>query len=378
MLGLKGKQKLQAILLVLIVAAIAYASASGPDARYTGAPGDVGTCVACHDTFEHPDVGPGSVRIEDVPETYTPGQQYDISVTVQQASRIRFGFQLTAIDNGGNRAGTLTPINNSTQINSVTGAGGRQYIQHTQSGTSGQTTKTWQIRWTAPATDMGTVTFYVAGNAANNNGENAGDHIYTNRVRSESPSTAVTLSLLTEFGGMSLGNGASIKINWNLTNPTSVDNVEVRYSTDDGATFPIGNIILAASDPSVDGVDWTVPDVTTSQARIRVQAGTKSGALVEVRSGRFSIHGSDTPVLLRVTDVSISGKKLIITGDGFRQGSKVEVNGNPEKTKSGEDAEHELVCKKAGKKIERGSTVSIVVRNPDGTQSEPFTYTRPL
>jgi hypothetical protein len=378
MLGLKGKQNLQAILLLLLVAAFAYASVTGPEARYTGAPGDIGTCVSCHDEFKQEDIGPGSVRINGVPATYTPGAQYPISITVQQAGRIRFGFQLTALDSTGDRAGTLSAVDGSTQVNSITGAGGRQYIQHAQAGTSGQTTRTWQVRWTAPSTDMGTVTFYVAGNAANNNGDNQGDYIYTNTARADSPSTVVALSLLTELDGMSLGNGASIKINWSMTNPSSVDNVEVRYSTDDGMTFPIGNLILPASDPSVDSVEWTVPDVTTTEARIRVQVGTKSGALVEAKSGRFSIHGSNTPILLKVTSASISGKKLFITGDGFKKGSKVEIDGNPQKTASGEDAEHELVCKKAGKKIERGSTVSIVVRNPDGTRSEPFTYTRPL
>ena len=36
--------------------------------------------------------------------------------------------------------------------------------------------------WTAPATDVGPVTFYVAANAANNNGNNQGDQIYNTKV----------------------------------------------------------------------------------------------------------------------------------------------------------------------------------------------------
>ena len=43
-----------------------------------------------------------------------------------------------------------------------------------------------------------------------------------------------------------------------------------------------------------------------------------------------------------------------------------------------EDPLHTLRCKKAGKKIAPGSTVTLTVRNPDGTVSAPFTYTRPF
>ena len=69
----------------------------------------------------------------------------------------------------------------NTQKSTVPGGllAGRQYIKHTQAGTyassaSGQ----WSFKWVAPNPVSGTARFYVAGNAANNNGTSGGDFIY--------------------------------------------------------------------------------------------------------------------------------------------------------------------------------------------------------
>ena len=113
---LNGTRKLQAIILVLFVTSVAYAKITGPDAGYTDAPGDLGNCTACHDTYEIPNVGPGSVNLTGAPAVYSPGQQYTLSVTVQQNNRHRFGFQLTALDQNGNRAGTVAPVSSDSRI----------------------------------------------------------------------------------------------------------------------------------------------------------------------------------------------------------------------------------------------------------------------
>src|SRR5205807_306485 len=46
---------------------------------------------------------------------------------------------------------------------------------------------TFEFDWTPPATNAGDVIFYVAGNAANGNDNETGDHIYTNSVRLLAP-----------------------------------------------------------------------------------------------------------------------------------------------------------------------------------------------
>src|SRR5262245_51404637 len=132
---LAGKKKIQAVVLILFASVVAYASAGGPEPGYTGAPADLGNCTHCHDTFEVANVGPGSVRVDNAPNVYTPGQDYTLRVTVQQAGRTRFGFQLTALDKDANRAGTLATLDGTTQVLGTTGFGGRQYIEHSPSGT---------------------------------------------------------------------------------------------------------------------------------------------------------------------------------------------------------------------------------------------------
>jgi hypothetical protein len=373
--------KLRSLVVILLTAATAYAYVTGPDARYTNAPGDIGNCVNCHDTFHEANVGPGSVRIDDVPAVYEPGDQYTLRVAVQQGGRQRFGFQLTAIDKDGDRVGTLAPVSGDSQINPVTGEGDRQYLNHSQAGTlpTSSGTRFWQVRWTAPATDKGTVRFYVAGNAANGDGTNQNDYIYTNSAISESPTTVVNVSLVSEIAGLTLQAGSKFTIDWGATNTSNVASYDVRYSTDDGATFPITNLIFATTDAGITSFEWTVPDVSTTEARIRVQASTRSGTAVEIRSGKFTINGSGSPApaVPVIVSAEIIGKHLYVNGNNFKEGAKVEMNDNRIKTSNEEDFSHRLKCKKAGKKIARGQTVMLRVVNPDNTVSDLFEYTRP-
>ncbi|HXU37549.1 MAG TPA: choice-of-anchor V domain-containing protein [Blastocatellia bacterium] len=377
---LNGTRKLQAIILVLFVTSVAYAKITGPDAGYTDAPGDLGNCTACHDSFEIPNVGPGSINLTGAPAVYNPGQQYTLSITVQQNNRHRFGFQLTAIDQNGNRAGTLAPLSSDSQINPETGVGGRQYIEHTEIGTTatGASSRTWVIRWTAPSTDVGTVGFWFAGNAANDSGDNQGDYIYTKHVTTDSPTSNVTVALVSQPGGLVLPAGSQYMLSWSVTGVSNIDNVEVRYSTDDGATFPISNQVFFTTDPSVTSINWTIPNTPTTHGAVRVLVGKKSGDAVQVLSSSFTITGDGSVSLPAISSASASAKKLFVFGQNFGNGAIVELNGNDQATLNDDgDPSHFLRCKKGAKKIAPGSTVTLTVRNPDGTRSAPFTFNRP-
>jgi hypothetical protein len=379
---MKSKRKLQVIMFIFLVALAAYAYHSGPDKGYTGAPGDIQeglACAACHDTYHTPNVGPGRIQIINNPAVYQPGQSYTITVTVQDPSRRRWGFEMTAIDKDGMRAGTFAPLGPDTQI-ATTGSDvlNRQYIEHTAAGTFPGTTggHSWQVRWTAPDKDIGTVRFYAAGNAANNDGTNQGDYIYTTSVISESPSTVVTVSLTSSLDNQTLLAGLKYTISWAITNPSNVDNIEVRYSTDDGLTFPITNQIFFTRDPSVTSFDWLVPNTPTNQGRIRVQVATKSGSAVEASSGRFTISGNSLTIPT-ISSAEVRGSKLFVYGDNFQMGAVVLLNDIEQRTINLDDFAHQLRCKKAGNRIAPGEKVTLKVRNPDGAVSAPFFYTRP-
>ncbi|HEY9230887.1 MAG TPA: choice-of-anchor V domain-containing protein [Blastocatellia bacterium] len=377
----------------MTITAVVYAKITGPDAGYTNAPNDIGNCVFCHDTFHTENVGPGSVTVSGGPINglYQPGQQYTLTVTVAQANRQRYGFQMTALDNANHRAGTLAAISSDAQLNPETGFGGRQYVEHTELGTlpNAANSRVWQVRWTAPDTDVGTVAFYVAGNAANGDRTNQGDYIYTNKFFADSPTSRVTLALATQFSGQTLEAGAHVRIDWVTTGASNIDNIDVRYSTDDGATFPITNQVFFTTDGSVTGFDWTVPNVRATAARLRIRVGTKSGAPVaDTISAPFSINGAGPPLPV-ILSAMVQGKKLLVSGQNFVDGASLFMcdtcampahDGSRAKKTSNDETTPAtlLVSAKGGKTISPGQTVNLQVQNPDGTVSNTFTFTRPM
>src|SRR6185369_6139540 len=175
-----------------------HAFSAGPPAGYTGAPQEEPeACAECH---VPPDAGTGKIFIT-APQTYVPGQTYPITVTHQNidSTRLRWGFQLTVLDTASDeKAGELQSINGLTQVLNNAGPGSaRQYIEHTAAGTfvGQQNGASWTFNWTAPATDVGPVSFYAAGNQANNDGNTSGDYIYRTFVVSAPASSTPDFSI---------------------------------------------------------------------------------------------------------------------------------------------------------------------------------------
>ena len=256
----------------------ARAFAEGPNPGHTGAPFELTCAVAgCHGG--EPNTGPGQFQIT-APPSYEPGQTYEITVKhmTTDTTRRRWGFQLTALDGTSNRAGNLQNSSGLTQVLEGGPGGNRQYIEHSFVGTfQGQTLlASWTFSWAAPASDVGPVTFYAAGNEANNDGTENGDQIYATRI-------------------------------------------------------------------------------TASAAGVPTGAPAISGAAVK-------------------------GKQLLVMGENFGLGADLLMDGaRVKKTFNDEENPNSLmVARKAGKTIEPGQTVSLQVRNPDGTLSNEFSFTRPL
>ncbi len=163
------------------------------------------TCTACHRdannvansllNLNNPTTG-GKIEILDLPNSYIPGQEYTLKVAVSQIDpvAVKFGFQLVVLDSTGNSTGTLTDVDATRTLvsaatpypaapaNVVT----RTYIGHfpsalPQTGTTATSLNRseWTFKWKAPATRVGKIAFYAAGNVSNGGGSNAGDQIYT-------------------------------------------------------------------------------------------------------------------------------------------------------------------------------------------------------
>ncbi|HEY0462426.1 MAG TPA: choice-of-anchor V domain-containing protein [Pyrinomonadaceae bacterium] len=207
---MKSKTKKIKILCILVFAGLAvfglansnrfgnksFAASTGPEPAHTGAPGET-TCGECH----APEVGGGQFTIN-APANYTPGQTYQITVQHQtnDSSRARWGFQLTALA-GVTPTVNFANLNGSTQI--INGNGGRKYIEHTLPGTFGgqQGGASWTFNWTAPATNVGAIKLYAAGNQANNDGTNSGDQIYVTNVTIQPPVVAQSRPTAFDFDG---------------------------------------------------------------------------------------------------------------------------------------------------------------------------------
>jgi hypothetical protein len=172
------------------------ANVTGPPPSQTSAP-DEGNCTACHSDFPV-NSGDGNVLIEGVPAVYTPGQEIAITVTVNQSDGVIFGFQLTAVDELGQAAGTFTlPVEKPARtqiVEGIVGTNPRFYVEHTVQGTAPTEfgTNSWTFTWTAPEEDAGIISFYAAGNAANSDGDTIGDRIYITDVSTSTNASGTT------------------------------------------------------------------------------------------------------------------------------------------------------------------------------------------
>jgi hypothetical protein len=147
----------------------------------TGSPGEQ-TCSQsnCHTGSTDNSMG-GSVTLTStdlVNWEYTPGQTYTLTAIVSQQGRSLFGIGLEALLPSGANAGNLVPGTGTTTKNATIAGNSRKNIVHNMNAGATANAHSFTFTWTAPATDVGPVTIYYAGNATNNNGMKTGDYIY--------------------------------------------------------------------------------------------------------------------------------------------------------------------------------------------------------
>lgn len=146
-----------------------------------GSPSET-TCNGCH-TGSALNAAGGSISFS-APTLpgfqYTLGQTYTVSITVARTGVNLFGFACEALSGTGANAGSLVITDAvTTTLKSATIAGiSRKSVVHKLNGGATANTHTFTFNWTAPTTNIGNVTFYFAGNAANANALTSGDFIY--------------------------------------------------------------------------------------------------------------------------------------------------------------------------------------------------------
>jgi hypothetical protein len=171
----------------------------------------------------------------------------------------------------------------------------------------------------------------------------------------------------------------------NLTVVPGIDcsfNVD-RTSQNFGTTGGSGSVRVTATD----GCDWIVSNIP---GWILITSGSSGigGGMVNYsvaantgpsRTGTLTIAGQNiamtqAPADLKIIRVTVSGKKLIVSGEGFDEGAVILLNGEKQKTVNDTaDPSTSLVAKKSGKKIKAGDRIQV--RNADGRLSQEFIFT---
>jgi uncharacterized protein (TIGR03437 family) len=254
---MERKRKLvvmKAAVVLAVVPILLWAYEYGPNPGYVGIPSENGgaTCATsgCHSGTVNNPANKGSVAVSFSGGTsYVPGVKQQVTVTISDpaTTQAAWGFELTArlASNANTMAGSFTPLDNHTQIMCsatnlqaydaycLSGAGKGcgfvsaapacptneplQYMEHSYTGylsTMGTGSGTYQFSWTPPATNVGNLTIYLAGNAGVPGPPTQdGDHIYKTSV-TLTPSSGAATPTITGVSNSAGGQAGAFPSSW--------------------------------------------------------------------------------------------------------------------------------------------------------------------
>ena len=294
---LKNILPIYAVLVLLFVTSPsnAFAFSFGPPEEKTGAPNE-GTCADanCH-TGNDLNASGGSLMLA-IPETYEPNQVYEIVVSLARDGQSRWGFEMTALDDNGASAGSFE-VSDATNTQ-LKAANSKQYIMHTAAGSAQGTNdeNQWTLKWTAPDTDIGPITFYAAGNAADGDFTFIGDYIYTEQAESVPPVptvVGVSLEIVGDTARTTTDARGGVNYTLKVTNTGNMmDTLTLEASAEVGIE---GSVLGALSDRSVE-----------------LEAGAATEITLKV-AGDFFTKPGDYPIRVTATSTTDRTKTAAVT-----------------------------------------------------------------
>ena len=260
------------LLLFAISTGNAFANSFGPPDSLTGSPAE-GNCTQCHAGNTLNTAG-GSMMLT-IPETYEPNEVYTIVVNLSRTGQSRWGFEMTALDADGASAGSFAA--DEAENTQLSAANSKQYIKQTPIGTAQGTTDehSWEFQWTAPDADIGPITFYAAGNAANGDFSAAGDYIYTTQSEStpvEPVVAGVSLEIVGEAALSTMDAVEGVHYTLKITN---TGNMMDTMSLEASAEVGIGGSVLG----------------TLSERSIELEAGASAEITLTVKGDLLTVPG---------------------------------------------------------------------------------------
>ncbi|MEC7178661.1 MAG: choice-of-anchor V domain-containing protein [Candidatus Thermoplasmatota archaeon] len=153
------KPRLIIAILALLLIAPVIANPNGPPWQ-NGSDLVIDTGCTCHG-----DGAPSTevvVSISGVPRSYSIGESYEFTISLQHASNEEGGFLLWDYNSG-----TLQPGEGSQTVPEEAGA-----LSQSEPGNN------WVVTWIAPESNIGSVSFQLVGNAVNGNGQFDGGDLW--------------------------------------------------------------------------------------------------------------------------------------------------------------------------------------------------------
>ena len=285
------------VLLFAVGTGNAFANSFGPLDGFTGAPAE-GNCTQCH-TGNELNASGGSLMVT-IPETYVPNEEYTIVINLSREGQSRWGFEMTALDADGARAGTFAADDAANTL--VSEEKNKQYIKQTAAGTARGTNDahSWEFQWIAPDADIGPITFYAAGNAANGDFQAfvPGDYIYTAQGESTPPIPVVAGVSLEVVGDDAL---------------STMDAVEgVSYTLKVTNTGNMMDTVSLEADAEV-GIEGSVlAGLSDSDRSVELEAGASMEITLKVKGDLLTTPG-DHPISVTATSGTDSTKTAEVT-----------------------------------------------------------------
>lgn len=325
---MQRKLLLLAILLfvVALTAEIALTNGGGPPTGYTGAPTE-SDCTSCHSDFTvNSGTATRTLVLNSTPglTSYTPGQTYTVTYTINQTGISKFGFQATVKRANGTAAGSL--VNSTPGQMSIAG----NYISHNGGGTASTSTsqRVWTFSWTAPAAGAGTVTFYVAGNATNSDNGTGGDRIYTNSF-SFTEAAAPSVVNAATFTPAVICRGGSVTVNFTITGTFNSGNIFTAQLSDANGNFGTATALGTATSTTATAISASIPSNTAGGTGYKIRVVSSN----PVVTGAASTASLNVTVPATAPTVTFDGRTLTAVGTGtiiwFRNGNQLAgVSGN--------------------------------------------------
>jgi uncharacterized protein (TIGR03437 family) len=211
------------------------------------------------------------------------------------------------------------------------------YIEHTLAGTRLGTTGsvTFEFDWTPPATDVGAIKVYIAGNAANgNNQDDSGDHIYsasyTLTTASNGPTITNVVNGASFTGGIVAGSWVSIlgtnlsgtQRSWTSADfvngtPTSLDNVSVAIGGKPAYVYYISPTQINVQAPAVPSGTADVVVTSGSSTSNTARATVADWSPAFFVAGNYAIATHTDGTLVAPATPAAKGEAIIIWGTGF-------------------------------------------------------------